>query len=230
MSFYITKIKNLRKLFEDIDEINNLLVLKNYLNKWNDRANKLKKRENKLKKGLNEIEKRQLINDVNTIADAELIKQLLDSISVARAYDFFDKLKDLVKRKNQFDGIRKDILKKIIVSIEKYTDDYLRNKLRQWLDKAKKIRDNAAKNRIAQWIEERNRISNARKNWKKLSDLYDLYMNKKPIHELRQRMIKYKTLKDLSDKLRNRFTKSGIDQLKEGINYTDLLKVCRRCS
>ena len=87
-----------------------------------------KKKQKKKKKGLNEIEKRQLINDINTIADAELTKQLLDSIPVARAYDFFDKLKDLVKRKNQFDGIRKDILKKIIVSIEKYTDDYLKNK------------------------------------------------------------------------------------------------------
>jgi GTP:adenosylcobinamide-phosphate guanylyltransferase len=44
---------------------------------------------------MDEIEKRQLINDVNTIADAELTKKLLDSIPVARANDFFNKLKDL---------------------------------------------------------------------------------------------------------------------------------------
>jgi hypothetical protein len=88
-------------------------------------------------------------------------------------------------------------------------------KLNEWNNKANKIRDNAAKNRIAKWTEDRYRISNARKNWKKLSDLYDL----------RQRLIKYKTLNDLSDKLRNRFNKSGIDQLKKGINYITLLKI-----
>ena len=27
---------------ENVDELNNLLLLKNYLNKWNDKANKLK--------------------------------------------------------------------------------------------------------------------------------------------------------------------------------------------
>ena len=62
--------------------------------------------------------------------------------------------------------------------------------LKQWLDKANKIRDNAAKNRIAKWIEDRYRISNARNNWKKLSDLYDLYKNKQPLYDLRQRIIK----------------------------------------
>ena len=61
-------------------------------------SKRIKKRENKLKKGLNEIEKRQLINDVNTIADAELTKKLLDSIPVARAYDFLDKLRDLERK------------------------------------------------------------------------------------------------------------------------------------
>ena len=30
-------------------------------------------------------------------------------------------------------------------------------------------------------IEDRYRISNARKNWKKLSDLYDLYKKKLPL-------------------------------------------------
>ena len=127
---------------------------------------------------MKEMEKRQLINDVNTLADAEVTKQILDSIPVARAYDFFDKLRDLYKRKIKFDGIREDTIKKIITSTQKYTDENLRNKLRQWLDKAKKIRDNAAKNRIAQWTEERYRISNARKNWKKrIGKNYLIYIN-----------------------------------------------------
>ena len=124
-SDYIILIKYLRKLFEDTDEINRLLLLKYYLKKWNDKSKKLKKRENKLKKGLDEIEKRQLINDIDTIANAELTKQLLDSIPVARAYDFFDKLKDFYDRKNKFNSIRKEIITKIIISIEKYNKNYL---------------------------------------------------------------------------------------------------------
>ena len=65
-----------------------------------------------------------------------------------------------------------------------------------------KIRDNAAKNRIAKWTEDRYRISNARKNWKKLSDLYDLYMNKKPLYELRQWLLTSNKMKDNNAKNR----------------------------
>ena len=112
---YIIKVKYLKKLFENVDEINDLLILKHYLNKWNNKAKKLKKRDNKLKKGMNEIEKRQLINDTNTIADAELIKQLLNSIPVARAYDFFDKFNDRSQFKKdelQELGIPLDLIRK----------------------------------------------------------------------------------------------------------------------
>ena len=179
---------------------------------------------------MDEIEKRQLINDVNTIADAELTKKLLDSIPVARAYDFFDKFKDLINRKNKYSKIRTDILYRIIDKLSKYSDDKLRNKLRLWLLIANKIRDNAAKNRIAKWIEDRYRISNARNNWKKLSDLYDLYKNKQPLYDLRQRIIKYMTLKNLSDNLRNKLTKDGLDQLKDGIDYLITLKYLKNYS
>ena len=95
----------------------------------------------------------------------------------------------------------------------------LRNKSKRWLEIANKIRDNAAKNRIAQFIEDRYRISNARKNWKKLSDLYELYMNKKPIYELIQRLIKYKTLEELTKSLKNKLAKDGINKFRENIDY-----------
>ena len=131
-------------------------------------------------------------------------------------------------RKKKVDKIREVRIKQIIKQIEKYTDKNLRNKLRKCLDKAKKIRDKANKNRIAKWTEERYRISNARKNWKKLSDLYELYKNKQPISELRKRIIKYMTLKDLADKLRNKFMKKGIDQLKDGSNYITKIKNLRK--
>ena len=225
---YIILLKTCRKIFENVDEINKLITLKYYLNKWNDKSKKLKNRENKLKKGLEEIEKRQLINDINIIADAEITQRLLHSIPVARAYNFLDKFKDFVNKRNKLSKVRISILTKIITKLTRYTDEHLRNNLRKWLSNANKIRDEAAKNRIAQWLEERYKISNARKNWKKLYNLYQLYMNKKPLYELRQRLIKYITLKDLTDKLRNKLTKTGNDQLKDGIKYITLLKRLRK--
>ena len=120
------------------------------------------------------------------------------------------------------------MLRKLIRKLSRYSDDNLRNKLRQWLLIANKIRDNAAKNRIAQWIEDRYRISNARKNWKKLSDLYVLYMNKKPIYELIQRLIKYKTLDDLTNKLRDKIRNDGNKQFKDGIKYINMLKYLKK--
>ena len=225
---YITLLKTSRKLFGNVDEINKLLTMKHYLNKWNNIANKLKRRDNKLNKGLDEIEKRQLINDINTIANTEMTKRLLNSIPVARAYDFLDKFKDFVNKRNKFSKIRIDILKRIITKLSRYTVDNLKNKLKYWLEIANKIEKEAGKNRIAQWIEERYRISNARKNWKKLVDLYDLYKKNGPLYELRNKLIKYMTLKGFADKLRNKLTKCGNDQLKEGIRHITLLKRLRR--
>jgi hypothetical protein len=49
---------------------------------------------------------------------------------------------------------------------------------------------------LARWAEERYRIANARKNWKKLADLYDLYVQKRPLFELRIRLIQFMTLRD----------------------------------
>ena len=86
------------------------------------------------------------------------------------------------------------------------------------------MKEDAAKNRIARWTEERYRISNARKNWKKLINLYDLYTQKKPLYDLRKRLIEFMTLRDLADKLRYRFTKTGKDQFKEGVNYITILR------
>ena len=90
------------------------------------------------------------------------------------------------------------------------------------------MKEEAAKNRIAQWTEERYRISNARKNWRKLADLYDLYIQKKPLYDLRSKLIKFMTLRDLADKLRNRFTKAGNDQFKEGVKHLILLKYLKK--
>ena len=177
---------------------------------------------------MNEIDKRQLINDVNTIADVEITKRFKDAIPVARAYDFFDKLRDVVNRRNKFSVLKDKTLIKLIEKLERYSLDNLRKKLREWNDRAKKLKEEAAKKRIARWTEERYRIANARKNWKKLADLYDLYVQKRPLFELRRKLIQFMTLRDLINKLKNRFTKTGKDQFKEGIDYTLILKYLKK--
>jgi hypothetical protein len=225
---YSILLKYLKKLFGDIDDVNRLLLLREYLNRWRNKAKKLKTREDKLKKAMDEIEKRQLINDVNTMADVEVTKRITHAVPVARAYDFFDKFRDYVNRRNKIYDLRKEVLNKIIERVSIYTDDYLRKKLRQWLDKANKMKEEAAKNRIAKWTEERYRISNARKNWKKLANLYDLYTQKRPLYDLRKKLIKYMTLRDLGDKVRYRFTKTGLDQFKEGVDHVILLKYLKK--
>ncbi|MBR6907536.1 hypothetical protein IKN40_03405, partial [bacterium] len=225
---YLTILKILKKMFENVDELNKFFTLKYYLNKWNDKAKKLKHRDDKLRDAMDEIEKRQLINDVNTITDVSRTKNFNDSIPVARAVDFFRILRDLERRRMNLANFKKTLLRKIVNYITRYNEDLLRKLLRQWLTTANKIKENAAKNRIAKWTEERYRISNARKNWKKLADLYDLYIQKRPLYELRQRLIKFITLRDLADKLRNRFTKTGNDQFKEGVKHTIILKYLKK--
>ena len=98
---------------------------------------------------MNEIDKRQLIKDVDTVADVEITKRLKYAINVARATDFYNKLKDIVNRKNKLSELQEETLKKIIERIDIYSTDYLRKKLRQWNDTARKMKEDAAKNRIA---------------------------------------------------------------------------------
>jgi hypothetical protein len=221
---YVIRLKYLKKLFEDFDDINRQILLKEYLNKWNKISKKLKKRDDKLRDAMDEIEKKQLTNDVNTVASVMIVKRFKDAIPVARAYDFFDKLREIVIRRNKSEETKTHLLIKIIDNAGKFSQDYLKKIIRKWFETADKIKDKAVKNRIAKWTEERYRISNARKNWEKLSDLYDLYNKKRPLYDLRKRLIKYMTLRELADRLRDRFTKAGNDQFKKGVKYVTIIK------
>ena len=48
-------------------------------------------------------------------------------------------------------------------------------------------------------------------------------MNKKPLYELRQRLIKYKIMNDLTNKLRDKIRNDGNKQFKDGIKYINML-------
>ena len=126
------------------------------------------------------MDKRQLIKDVDTVADVETTKRFKDSIPVARAVEFFKLLRELEKRRIHLSNYKMNFLRKTINNLIRYYQDLLRKKLNQWNDTAKKMKEEATKNRIARWTEERYRIANARKNWRKLSDLYELYVQKRP--------------------------------------------------
>ena len=220
--------ETLRIIIEEQNYRSKDIIKRIYLNRWMDKVIKLRERDNKLIDAMNEIEKRQLIQDVDTVANVETTKKFTDSIPVARAVDFFDRLRNLDKYRRNLLELKNNLLNKLIRKRVKRIHNILRNKLQQWNEKAHKIREEAAKSRIAKWTEDRYRISNARKNWKKLCDLYDLYLQKRPLYEIRKRLIKFMTLNDLADKLRNRFTKTGKDQFKEGVKHIIILKYLKK--
>ena len=87
--------------------------------------------------------------------------------------------------------------------------NYLKRKLLQWNNNAKLISKEAARIRLARWSIERCRIANARKNWKDLTDKYDMFINKTALYQLKTRLRNWLKLRDMAEKLRGRFTKVG---------------------
>ena len=129
---WIKIIDALRDIFGDQDIRNNDKIMKRCLRKWLDNANKLKDRDNKLQDALDEIDKRQLIDNVNTFSNASLIKQINDTIPVARVYNFFDRLRNLDKyRKNLLD-LKKNLLKKLIKKIFRKETYFVNIILKEW--------------------------------------------------------------------------------------------------
>ena len=56
-----------------------------------------------------------------------------------------------------------------------------------------------------------------------MSNKYDMYVNKTALFQLKQRLRNWLKLRDMSEKLRNRFTVVGMDQLKEGVEFKKIL-------
>ena len=152
----------------------------------------------------------------------------LKAIPVARAYDVFDRL-----RKQYYDWVKlrelwMQLMEKYMVNAEQRLNDLLRKKIRQWRDKAKKMTEEAAKRRIAKWLEERYRIANARKNWIDLATKYDLFCNNRLLYEIRRRLAQFAKARDMIDRLRFRFTKTGKDQFTDGIKFISFLRFLKQ--
>ena len=157
-----------------------------------------------------------------------LTSRILKAVNVARAKDFFVHLRRLW---GDWDKIRKRILAimgKYLESEEEKRINYLKRKLIQWSDNAKKMNAEIKGNKLAKWMAEKYKIATARKNWRDMSNKYDMYVNKTALFQLKSRLRNWLKLRDMSEKLRNRFTIVGIEQLKEGVEFKKILVMMRQ--
>ena len=184
---------------------------------------KLKQRDNALEESMKTIDKKLLENSVINLSDACEIKRVCNAVPVARAVDFFTNLRRLW---GDWDKIRRRILAimgKYLESEDEKRMNYLKRKLLQWKDKAKLLSKEAAMNRIAKWTENKYRFNRAKENWRSLSGKYDMFVNKTALFQLKQRLRNWLKLRDMAEKMRNRFTIVGLEQYKEGIEFKKIL-------
>ena len=186
-----------------------------------------KKRDAILEDALKTIDKKLLTNSVTNLADVMQTKKVSNAVSIARAADFFTQLRKIW---GDWDKVRRRILNimgKYLESEEEKRMNYLKRKLLQWKDNARLLTKEAAKRRIVRWSIERSSTANARKNWRDLSGKYDMYINKSYLFQLKTRLRNWLKLRDMAEKLRNRFTIVGLAQYKEGIEFKKILIMMR---
>ena len=85
-------------------------LLKEYLNNWHKIVKKLQNRENVLEKVLDNLEKYMLNNDVDTMANAQILKKFLHDYPLIRAVGFLRKLKDISKQKGKNEDFAKNLI------------------------------------------------------------------------------------------------------------------------
>jgi murein DD-endopeptidase MepM/ murein hydrolase activator NlpD len=217
----------MRTLFDNWEERNKFLAKRFFIRKWFMQVKRLNQRGNVFENALKVIDKKLLANAVTTIADIGEIKKVEKAATVARAVDFFTQLRKIW---GDWDKIRRRILNimgKYLESEEEKRMNYLKRKLLQWKDNAKKLTKEAAKNRIAKWTENKYKTAIARYNWKELSNKYDMYVNKSYLFQLKTRLRNWLKLRDMAEKLRNRFTIVGLEQYKEGVEFKKILILMR---
>ena len=149
---------------------------------------KMKQRDDALDKAFNILDKKTLHDNVNTLNEVSQISKTLKAVSVARAADFFNHLRRLW---GDWDKIRRRILAimgKYVESEEEKRMNYLKRKLLQWADNAKKVTLEVQRNKLAKWISDKYKTATARKNWRDMSNKYDMYVNKTALFQLKQRL------------------------------------------
>ena len=183
----------------------------------------MKERDGKLDNALKTIDKKLLTNNVTTLGDVCQSIRVSNAIPVARARDFFTNLKKIW---GDWDRIRRrilDIMGTYFTTEDEKLKNYLRRKLLQWRDNCRGSKKDSAKLRAAKWIENKYKTAVARKNWRDLSDKYDMFVNNTLLFQVKSRLRNWLKLRDFAEKLRGRLTKAGVEQLKEGVEFKKIL-------
>ena len=213
----------MRSLFENWEERNKFLAKRFFIRKWFMKVKKIKQRDEALEESMKTIDKKLLENSIINMTDDNVSK----AVTAARAKDFFTQLR---KAWGDWDKIRRRILAimgKYIESEDEKRTNYLKRKLLQWKENAKKATKEVSGNRIARWTKDAYKFAVARKNWKDMSNKYDMYVNKTALFQLKSRLRNWLKLRDMAEKLRHRFTVVGLDQYKEGIEFKKILVLMR---
>ena len=219
--------KLMRTLFENWEERNKFLAKRFFTRKWYMQVKKLRERDEKFDKAMSLLDKKTLFDNVNTLNDVAVTNKLLKAVPAARAIDFFNHLRRIW---GDWDKIRKqvmNILGKYVESEEEKRINYLKRKLSQWKDTAHKMTIETARNKLAKWTGDRYKISKARKLWKDLVDKYDMFKNNSLLWDLRRRLLNNLRLRDMVNKLKKDFVKTGYDQFKEGADFNNKVRYLR---
>ena len=122
------RVVMLKKMLPERNDKNGHDTILKYLGRWKLNAEKLRERQNKFKKALETIEKRDLIQKVNRINAAILMKKLFSDIPKIRAKLFLNKLKNIKINKNKYEKL-KDNIKEAKKDILKQNKEKVMNRL-----------------------------------------------------------------------------------------------------
>ena len=202
----------MKSLFENWEERNKFLAKRFFVRKWYMQVKRNKQRDDALENAMKQIDKKYLTNCAITLGDVCQSTRVANAVPVARARDFFTNLRRIW---GDWDKIRRRILGimgNYFESEDEKLQLFLKRKLLQWRDNARNMTKEASRNRIAQWTQNKFKRGVARENWKQLAAKYDMFVNNSLLFQVKSRLRNWLKLRDMAEKLRNRFTKVGVDQ------------------
>ena len=103
------KIK-ITKYFERTDINWREFLLRDYFNRWRNNVRKMRDREDALIDMMIVIDKNNLKNDTNTLADVFILKKFLHDYPLIRALGFLRKLREFAKQKGKNDDLANDLI------------------------------------------------------------------------------------------------------------------------
>jgi hypothetical protein len=156
-----------------------------------------------------------------------ILKDKTDKLGKKRAAETISKnwkiyLNDK-KQKN-----KKEILKKILISIILKNSDILKNYFNKWRDLNNKKKADAAKNTIARFIKNKYRIGNARRNWEDLVNKYRLKNRNENLFKIIKTIKIYIVLNKLKKPVTNFARRSFLEKTKDNKKKTIRYEILTR--